>query len=107
MHKKFDDNDDTQHVPTNSESSSIWTARFLLISVMDFRFGFTSGSYGAWAIFDIALGRPVSLVWMLCALPMDVVGLCCFMLKCFDWGHKPSTAADDDELEEETSCFLI
>ena len=76
MRKKFDNDTDAPN------SESVWTGRFLVISVMDFHFGFTTGFYAIWAIFDIALGRPVSLVWMLCALLMDV-GLCCFMLKCF------------------------
>ena len=97
--KKFDNDTDAPN------SESVWTGRFLVISVMDFRFGFTTGCYAAWAIFDIALGMPVSLVPLLCSLLVDV-GFCCLMLKCFDWAHEePSTADDDDDdkLEEDSS----
>ena len=97
--KKFDNDTDAPN------SESVWTGRFLLISVMDFRFGFTTGCYAAWAIFDIALGMPVSLVPLLRSLLVDV-GLCYLMMKCFDWGHQPTTADDELEEDEEDSFFI-
>ena len=98
MRKKFDDDTDAPN------SESVWTGRFLLISVMDFRFGFTTGCYATRAIFDIALGRPVSLVPLLC-LPVDL-GLYYLMMKCFDWGHQLTTADDELEEDEEDSFFI-
>ena len=96
MRKKFDND---AHAP---KSESVWNVRFLFLSVMGFRFGFISGSYGAWAIFDITMGMPVSLVPLLCSFLVDM-GLCCLMIKCFDWAHDPSIA---DDKPEEDSFFI-
>jgi hypothetical protein len=66
----------------------------LLLSGIGFLVGLITGSYAVWAVTDIELGRPVPLASMLHTLLMKV-GLCCLMVKCFDWDHESCTADDE------------
>jgi hypothetical protein len=101
MRKTFDNDADA---PNSSES--VWTLQFLFLRRIGFLLGVISGSYGAWAIVDIELGMPVPLALLLSSLLLDV-GLCCLMIKCFDLGHEPSTADDDEpEEDQEDSIFI-
>jgi hypothetical protein len=93
MRKKFDNDADA---PNND---SIWTSRFLFHSGLGFLLGVIVGSCAAWTIIDAELGMPVPYMPLLYTLLMDT-GLCCLMIKCFDWGHGPdpfSTAPPDDD----------
>ena len=90
LRKKFDNDADAPN------SESVWTGRFLILNGVGFLLGLTTGSYTVWIIVDIKLGTPVPLVSLLSALLMEV-GLCCLIIKSFDWGHKP----EDDETEED------
>jgi hypothetical protein len=92
MRKKFDNDAD------NPNSQTIWTPRFLVLT--GFLVGITGGSYAAWAIVVVKLGRPVPLAPLLCTLLVDV-GRYCLMIKCFDSGRRPITADDDDLLDED------
>jgi hypothetical protein len=100
MRKKFDND---AHAP-NGES--VWTPRFLLVSGIYFLIGAVAESYCAWAIVDIALGMPVPLAPMLCSLLVHV-GLCCLMIKSFDWAREPSTADDELEEDQQGDSFFI
>jgi hypothetical protein len=105
MRKKFDDDADAL------DSDSVWTPRFLVLSGIGFLLGVVAGSYGTWAIVDIALGMTVPLA-PLSALLMDVVarhlvvGLCCLMIKCTDRGRERSTADGEPEEDQEDSFFV-
>jgi hypothetical protein len=93
--KKFDNDADAPN------SDSIWTSRFLVHSGLGFLLGVIAGSCAAWAIINIELGRPVPYMPLLHTLVLDA-GLCCLMIRFFDWGHHEpdpfSTASDDDSL---------
>jgi hypothetical protein len=82
LRKKFDNDADAP----NSESIS--TPRFLFHSVTGFLFGVNVGSDVGWAIAEVELGMPFPLAPLLSAVLLDA-GLCCLMMKCFDWSHQP------------------
>ena len=100
MRKKFDNDADAPN------SESVWTARFLYLSGTGFLIGLFVGSYGAWAIVDIALGMPVPLALIFSILLVDV-GLCCLMIKCFDWYQELSLAEEDEPEEDQEESFFV
>jgi hypothetical protein len=100
IRKKFDNDADAP------DSESIWTPRFLGLNGIAFLLGLDAGSYTVWTITDIALDMPVPLAPLLSALLIDVVGLCCLMIKCTDRGRERSTADDEPEEDQEDSFFV-
>ena len=95
LRKKFDSDADAP------SSESVWTPRFLVLNGTDFLLGFTTASYVVLAIADITLGTHVPLVSLISAFLVEV-GLCCLLIKCFDWGHQPD---DEPEEDQEDSYF--
>ena len=93
MRKKFDNDADAP------DSESVWTAQFLIDNGLCLLLGINAGSFGTFAIMNIALGTSAPLVPLLCSFLVDV-GSCYLMIKLFDWAHDPSTA--DDEPEEDS-----
>ena len=106
MLKKFDKED-----ASAPKSESVWTPRLLFLNRVALLIGISSGFHGAWVIFDIALGVPMPFAQLLVSLAMDV-GLCCLMIKIYDWGHRELLlCTSDDEPEEDqeegNSFFVV
>ena len=77
--KSFDNEADAPN------SESVWTPQFLFLSANGFFLGgIVPGSYAAWTIVYIELGIPAPPTLVFSILPVDV-GLCCLLIKCFDW----------------------
>ena len=100
LRKKFDNDADAPN------REAVWTPRFLFLNGISFLLGLATGKI-IWTIVDIKLGTPVPRVTLLSALLMEV-GLCCLIIKCFDWGQKsPCTALDDEPEEDQQDSFFI
>jgi hypothetical protein len=94
MLKKFDNDADAP------DTESIWTPRLLFHSEIVFLLGFLAGSYTAFAVIDIGLGKPLPLTLLIFTLLMDV-GTCFLMLTCFEMVRREPTAYDDEPEEED------
>jgi hypothetical protein len=95
LRKKFDNDADAPN------SDSIWTPRFLVHSRLGFILGVIAGTSAAGAVINIGLGMPVPYMPLLYTLLMDT-GLCCLMIKCFDWGHGPDPFSTEDASDDDS-----
>ena len=93
MRKKFDNDADAPN------SESVWTPQFLFLNGNCFLLGVIAGSYVAWDFVLIALGVPVPLALVFSSLLLDV-GICCLMIKSFDWHQELWTVEEEDDQED-------
>ena len=85
---------------------SVWAQRFLLLSGAAFPRGLLIGSSAAWVVVGVRLSLPVPLVSLLFT-SLTRAGLCCLLIKCFDWaevswaGHELTFAREEEPEDDD------